>query len=947
MNIFLKGRGFKVLWILLALATPPLLRAQVVINEVMANNNSAVPNEGIFPDWVELYNNSAASVDLSDWSISDTLSNTRRFIFPAGTTIAANGFLMVWFDTLTNAPGLHVGSTISATTDDISLYGPSSSGGIRQDVVNFGLQVPDRSISRIPNGTGTWTLTTATPAASNDGVVTLGDPANLRINEVMANPNGGDDWFELYNTETNYVALGGLVFTDHATLVTNRAVPALSFIVPHGFIQFIADRLNDGSNLDADHTDFALNNTAEQVVLYQANRTTQIDRQTYTTAQTNGVSFGRLPDGGTNIVYFAAGRSTPGASNFQLITDILINEVLSHTDPPLEDAIELFNPTANPVDISYWWLSNSEDNPKKFRIPPGTVVPPRGYKVFYEWPGNTNGFNFNGQGTNLSFTLNSARGDQVYLHTADASGNLTFFRTSRDFGPAENGVSFGRYVTSEGKTDFPALSRRTFGADNPNTLAEFRTGDGLTNAYPKIGPLVINEIMYHPPDIGGTNDNGLDEYIEIYNIGSTNVRLFDPIIYPFANGQTNTWRLRGVVDFNFPTNITLAASNYLLLVNFNPQTNLVQLDEFRAKFSVPTNVQIFGPYSSKLANGGGSIELYRPDVPQPPGRPDEGLVPYIRVEKVEYNDTAPWPVEADGLGSALQRLHVQGYGNDPTNWVASAPTPGSVFIPNTAPAISPISDLTTNEMRRISFFVSATDTNFPAQTITFTLEPGAPAGATISPGGEFRWRPTEEQGPGNYTITVRATDNGSPPMSSTRSFQITLNEVNRPPCFNIRERWVKAGNTLSFMTAHDEDVPPQFMDFSVIGAAPAGLSIDPGTGQVTWTPAEAQAGTNAYFVTVQATDDGVPNLTSQFTYTIHVLPSTATLIVGDVFNIGQDVVISWEATTGKTYFIEYTESLVSPNWLPASDFIGALGSPMSWSEPRVGPRRFYRIQQID
>ncbi|MFO1491231.1 MAG: hypothetical protein U1F87_10030 [Kiritimatiellia bacterium] len=42
----------------------------------------------------------------------------------------------------------------------------------------------------------------------------------------------------------------------------------------------------------------------------------------------------------------------------------------------------------------------------------------------------------------------------------------------------------------------------------------------------------------------------------------------------------------------------------------------------------------------------------------------------MQVEKVEYDDVAPWPAEADGLGPALERLVDTAYGNDPANWMA-------------------------------------------------------------------------------------------------------------------------------------------------------------------------------------------------------------------------------------------------------------------------------------
>jgi len=55
--------------------------------------------------------------------------------------------------------------------------------------------------------------------------------------------------------------------------------------------------------------------------------------------------------------------------------------------------------------------------------------------------------------------LSSARGDQVFLSQATGGGALTGYRSDMDFGPAANGVSFGRYVTSDARVDFPARER--------------------------------------------------------------------------------------------------------------------------------------------------------------------------------------------------------------------------------------------------------------------------------------------------------------------------------------------------------------------------------------------------------------------------------------------------------------------------------------------------------
>ncbi|MBI2926659.1 MAG: lamin tail domain-containing protein [Verrucomicrobia bacterium] len=631
----------------------------------MADNQSAVANGEDYADWVELYNPSAAAVNVAGMSLTDDATAKTKFVFPAGTTIPANGRLVVWGDSATNSPGLHTGFGFKSEGELVALYDTPARGSVLRDRLVFGLQIPDRTIGRVPDG-GTWTLTTPTPLRPN-AAVTLGLPAALRFNEWLAtNSASADrDWFELYNSAKLPVALGGLVFTDLLTTPDNRAVPDLSFIDAGGFLQFIADNLN-GSE-DGDHVDFRLSSSAgETLTLYAADRKTILDRVTFG-PQTRDVSQGRLPDGGARIVPFLVGKSTAAASNFLPLTGVVINEVLTHTDWPVEDAIELYNPTTAPIDIGQWFLSNSEDDPARYRIPKGTVLAPGGFKVFYEYQ-----FNPDYTGNAPSFTLNSAHGDEVLLFSTDAAGNLDGYRAKASFGAAANRVSFGRYQTSVG-VDFVALKAHTFGADAVASLTEFQTGAGQANAPPLVGPVVINEIMYHPPDfVSGASllDNSLDEFIELLNVESEPTPLFGP--FP----ETNTWRLANGIEFTFPRDLTLPAGGFLLVVNFDPATDATQLAAFRRKYGVAETVSIVGPYAGKLANSGEAIELLQPDTPQGPGHPDAGFVPYVLAEKVKYANVAPWPAAADGLGLSLLRKLATDYANDPVNWIAGTPTPG-------------------------------------------------------------------------------------------------------------------------------------------------------------------------------------------------------------------------------------------------------------------------------
>jgi hypothetical protein len=140
--------------------------------------------------------------------------------------------------------------------------------------------------------------------------------------------------------------------------------------------------------------------------------------------------------------------------------------------------------------------------------------------------------------------------------------------------------------------------------------------------------------------------------------------------------------------FTFSANHTIPARGYLLLVNFNPTTNASAVANFRAKYG--NNGALAGPLVGRLDNAGEELALYRPDAPQQPPHPDAGFVPMILVDRVVYDDVAPWPLAPDGGGASLQRLSNTLYGNEPLNWKAEPPTAGGTNTQGTlvAPTIS-------------------------------------------------------------------------------------------------------------------------------------------------------------------------------------------------------------------------------------------------------------------
>ena len=82
------------------------------------------------------------------------------------------------------------------------------------------------------------------------------------------------------------------------------------------------------------------------------------------------------------------------------------------------------------------------------------------------------------------------------------------------------------------------------------------------------------------------------------------------------------------------------------------------------------------PFGGRLSNGGETVSLLRPDNTQGIGQEDAGYVPYIPVESIGYENSEPWPDDADGTGLSLQRITGSKFGDDLKNWLSAAPTAG-------------------------------------------------------------------------------------------------------------------------------------------------------------------------------------------------------------------------------------------------------------------------------
>lgn len=158
----------------------------VVINEIMASNSTTASDEnGDFDDWIELYNTSGAAVDLSGYFLSDNPANLTKWTFPAGTSIAANGYLIVWADEEQEQGPLHCNFKLSASGEQLYLLDPQSQW---VDTLNFGLQTTDLGYARVPNGTGPFVIQAPTFNATNSVSATETPENSTVILNISPNP---------------------------------------------------------------------------------------------------------------------------------------------------------------------------------------------------------------------------------------------------------------------------------------------------------------------------------------------------------------------------------------------------------------------------------------------------------------------------------------------------------------------------------------------------------------------------------------------------------------------------------------------------------------------------------------------------------------------------------------------------------------------------------------
>lgn len=430
----------------------------VVINEFAADNTLIPDPAGDFEDWIEMYNNTAADIALDGMYLSDTATTPTKWQFPAGTTISAGGYLIVWADNEPAEAGLHATWKLSASGEHIRF---SDTAAAVLDSVTFGVQTTNLTMARIPNGTGPFVQ--GYPSFNDRNGVGQGD---LVINEfaatntLIADPVGDfEDWVELYNNTGQAIDLSGMYLSDAVSLPTQWQFPSGTTIPGNGYLIVWAD--NEPAEVGL-HATWKLSASGEQVCL--ADATGAILDQVAFGAQTANLTMARLPNGtGSFIQGTPTFNAYNGDGNLLVPGKVVVNEFMASneviTDPAgeLEDWIELYNTTDQAINLGGLYLSDAFASPSKWQIPSGTTIAANGYLVVWADEDVLQA------GLHATFKLSSS-GEEIVLSNPSLS-----VVDSTSFGEQTTNASMARIPNGTGP--FAQTMMPTIGADNSGSTS--------------------------------------------------------------------------------------------------------------------------------------------------------------------------------------------------------------------------------------------------------------------------------------------------------------------------------------------------------------------------------------------------------------------------------------------------------------------------------------------
>lgn len=478
----------------------------VALSEIMISNKGSVPdNLGGYPDYIELHNGSSERADISGYGLSDSLLEGAKYVFPAGTVMEPDAYVVVWCGGEAE-DGMHAPFKLSAGEEAVLF--DASGRPLDTAVLN---SVDSGMVLRREGEV--WTQAKPCPGypkteagmAEYEASLKETEDMGLYINEFMASNatticdsfGSYSDWIELYNSTDTDMDISGFGISDNLSQPMKYRFPDGTTIAAKGYLVVFCSG-NEGMQNGELHAPFGLRSYGEDVVI--ANRAGRIiDSYSFKNQETD-VSVARIPDGAGELQpnsqpspgypNTGAGYSAFDAANRLPLGGVYISEFGGSTGSVASDWVELHNSTGSAVSLAGYGISNNPKNPAKWVFPDISIEPGE-YLLLY-----ATGSADKAQKKNLKLNFNiSSTGEALFFF--DPNGKLI---DKLSAGRMRSGQSYGRdgsdnrfYYAEptpgaqngkgyEGITQLPAFSVTPGIYDNAVTVA-ITAGEGETIRY--------------------------------------------------------------------------------------------------------------------------------------------------------------------------------------------------------------------------------------------------------------------------------------------------------------------------------------------------------------------------------------------------------------------------------------------------------------------------------
>jgi beta-lactamase superfamily II metal-dependent hydrolase len=608
--------------------TPP---AKIVFSEIFYDT----PGTDSLEEWIELYNNSTATVDIGGWTITDNNGAGGTYTIPSGTTMGPGTYLTIAAD----SAGFN-----ALYGYDADIYGGFPGLNNTGDALllkNTGNTVVDAvaweggATGGVPDGWGS----TSAPSAStgntivrNDVIVDTDTYADWGIAPNNGNPQtqGGvtgdkvvfseifydtpgdenlEEWIELYNNSPADVDLGGWSIVDNNGTGWTYTFPAGTTINSGTYLTVGRDSAGFtalyGYEADLYGNLPFLNNGGDTLILYDAS-STEVDAVAWEGGASAGIPAGW---GSTTDPWASAGhtivRTDPtvdtdtyadwgwadnnGNPQTQgggvVIPKIVFSEIFYDTlgNENIEEWLELYNNAPGDVDLSGWKIIDNNGTGWTYTFPAGTTIK---------------------SGTYLTVGRDSAGFTALYGYEADLYGNLPYLNNGGDTlilydtsdnevdavaweGGAGAGIPAGWGSTSNPWASAGNTIVRADVTVDTDTYSDWTYATNGGNPQTQIVPgnILFSEVFYDTP---GTESK--EEWIELYNNSTFTVDIGG---WKIIDNNGTGW------TFTFPAGTAMEPGTFL--------TAAMDSSGFTALYGYEADVYGSLPF---LNNGGDTLILY-------------------------------------------------------------------------------------------------------------------------------------------------------------------------------------------------------------------------------------------------------------------------------------------------------------------------------------------------